>query len=413
MKTKTAIATGVLSIGITAGLLYISAPSPKTATAGSCLVAESQLMFDTSADCSAQPSINRIFWSDVTNRGGIRYLAGNIGNEIWFWNIQNLQAPVALGGSHFRVGNVGDSDYDLMNFSICDDCRYGVANYLKGTVLFDMGTGSVPIFGGHTFDSNALHVYGAFTFKHGTKQYLIASDLANHCTDGNSTLYEFGGINAATDLINIGCVNTGLGYGTQIMGGFYVDGYLYLGNRSSAVNIFKINNTAPITLTYIDTPIFAFMTRGKGFAIDLEHMVVVEANLSGMSVWDISDPALPVKKSSVPGSFNRASVSWPFAFAAKNGLKQSERTFDITNLSVPVALDQEFWGADKTWNHASHLCSPVEGGTFSPDGSTLYLARYSRMQRIDFSGCLPDDKLIFTDGFEDGTTDAWEVGCAP
>ena len=40
---------------------------------------------------------------------------------------------------------VGDSDYDLMNFSICDDCRYGIANFKLATVLFDLGTAAEPV----------------------------------------------------------------------------------------------------------------------------------------------------------------------------------------------------------------------------------------------------------------------------
>ncbi len=48
-------------------------------------------------------------------------------------------------------------------------------------VLFDLGTGTTPSFIGTSKNFSRDPVPGAFTFKHGQQQYLVASNLGNSC----------------------------------------------------------------------------------------------------------------------------------------------------------------------------------------------------------------------------------------
>ena len=87
-------------------------------------------LFDSTGNCSSQPEISRVFDARRFEWRGHHYIYINRGNEIEAWNIDNPRSPQpqAGSGSWFNVPNVGDSDYDLINLAICDDCRYGVAS---------------------------------------------------------------------------------------------------------------------------------------------------------------------------------------------------------------------------------------------------------------------------------------------
>ena len=67
--------------------------------------------------------------------------------------------------SFFNIPNVGDSDYDMVSFSVCDDCRWGIANFKVATVLFDLGAGPTPEFADSSAYYDAALVQGGFTFE--------------------------------------------------------------------------------------------------------------------------------------------------------------------------------------------------------------------------------------------------------
>ena len=98
------------------------------------------------SNCSSQPEIDRVFRLQAITWKNHKYLFVDEGNELKIFNIDNPLNPVSTATSHFNIPNFGDSDYDLLSFSVCDDCRYGIANYKLATVLFDLGVGSVPHF---------------------------------------------------------------------------------------------------------------------------------------------------------------------------------------------------------------------------------------------------------------------------
>jgi len=101
----------------------------------------------TSLNCRGEPSIPKYFDASIFRWSGHDELVVSNGNNLILWNVDDPREPVAGPTSIFAVGNMGDSDYDLMNYSLCDDCRWAAADFKSGSFLFDLGTGPAPAFG--------------------------------------------------------------------------------------------------------------------------------------------------------------------------------------------------------------------------------------------------------------------------
>jgi hypothetical protein len=84
--------------------------------------------------CEVTPDYDKYFIPRTFSRGGEDYLILNQGNELQMWNVSDPANPVGVSESRFRIPNLGDSDYDLLNYSVCDGCRYGIANFKLATV---------------------------------------------------------------------------------------------------------------------------------------------------------------------------------------------------------------------------------------------------------------------------------------
>jgi hypothetical protein len=399
------------SLALLVALVALITPQP--AGAEECLVMESQLIFDTMYSCEATPAIDRFFSASPVVWKGHTYLFGNTGNELKMWLADDPDHPTAIASSDFNVPNVGDSDHDLLNFSMCDDCRYGIASFKGGAVLFDLGTASTPAFYAKQLYGGAVTVAGGLTFRHNGQQYLIASDLPNECSTGDATLYELNGIDSS-GLEFVTCVQAPGEPITEVFGGYYVAvpgddmAYLYLGDRSQDVHLFRLYPvSSSVDLDYLSTPMHAAMLqRSKGLDIDLDTLVAVTANTSGLKVWDLVDPADPVEVGSyATGYVNSVAVHYPFVWVARKGITDSSRTFDISELSSPLPLDTAFWDPSRPWNYPGHACVNPQHAQFSRDGSVLYAARYSVGQMVDFTDCSAN--IIFSDGFEGGDLTSW------
>jgi len=344
-----------------------------------CLQALTPLLEDTSNDCIGHPSNLKFFETSTFTFGGFTNLAVNNGNEIQLWRIPNEG-----DASNFGVDNQGDSDYDLLNYSICDECRYGFAVFKLGMVLFDMGTGGSPNFGSRQFYPSSLEPWGGFTFKIGSQQYLLANFLPNDC-GGDATLYELDGVDQS-NLNQIGCVDVP-GYSGKILSGFHIPkagvDYIYLGfgNRREFGNTINLQYTGNDQLR-------AYLARGKGMAVDKNAELAVTTMVNdGTRVYDISDPANPVQRAFRAGNVDLAGMKYPFAWTARSLVPDSTVTYNIENPSNPVVLDQNFWHPDHPWNNHTDHCEWPQSASFSDDGNTMYFARYSVVQMIDFTAC--------------------------
>lgn len=372
------------------------------ATAGdtACGVMLPAVPFDSSYTCSSEPRYDRVFGAERFDWGGAPWLAVNYGNEIQLAELADPTRPRPRGRSSFRVGNQGDSDYDLVHVAVCDGCRFGAAWYKLATVVFDLGQGAVPGFVGHHTYSGAVLAAGV-TYRHLGRQYLVTpSGLPGSCT-GTSTVFEVMG---TTDLRPVACVDAGRP--VLAAGGEYLDGHVYLADSSTRVYLFRVEPTG--ALTYLEQPMRAPHGKSDGLAFDAAAGLAIEANNTGMHVWDISDAGHPVKRSTVPGNWSRAAVSWPLAVVAQGGIDSSERAFDLTDPRNPRPVGADFFDGAQTWNDPGHFCSWVEAVV--ADGAVVQLLRYSRWQVADLAGCVghvAPPELLFGDGFESGDASAW------
>ncbi len=390
-RSRAVVLLGAAALAVV--VLIPGAVSAQTPPPPECLADGGVLL--SSLNCLGNPAIDKFFEAATFSWGTTDQLAVNTGNDLQLYNINDPGSPVEGDDSNFGVGNQGDSDYDLLNYSICDDCRYGVATYKLGTVLFDLGTGALPNFGTKQFYGTSLDPRGAFTFKFDSQQYLIANYLPNDCGSGyDATLYSYDGV---TSIDPLACIDVP-GFSGKFINGVVVQGdaatYLYLGFYDNWIYIYEVQDFgSAINLEFIvKSPIRASMARGKGLAIDETADLAVSSFVNdGMHVWDISNPASPVQRSFRAGNLGLAAMRYPFAWVAQPNNPNSSITYNIEDPANPVVLDPNFWDPEHPWNsHSSDPDNPCEwptGAVFSDDATTMYLARYNVTQMIDFTAC--------------------------
>ncbi len=386
--------------------------STQPALSQTCLEAIEPLLEDTSNDCIGLPSNPKFFEASTFDWGGSSRLAVNTGNEIKLWTLDDPREPTFAAASAFNVHNQGDSDYDLLSYSFCDDCRFGVAAFKLGIALFDLGTSMSPGFVADTAYMTSAEPLGGFTFMVDDQQYLLASLLPDDC-GGDATLYRMDGIYEG-QFEAIGCINIP-NWDLKIVNGFHVKGgepsVLYLGFSNRRVYTFEVitGGQNPF-LRYVnhgeDVPL-ANLMRGRGMAVDESHdLAVAVVKMGEMRIYDIVDPANPVLLSSQAGNWGLAAIRYPFVWVADGSTPDSSVTWDITDPADPQLLDPGFWDSEHPWNNHGEGCEWPGGAVFSDDASTLYFPRYSVVQLIDAGSC---DITLIGDGFESGDTSGWSA----
>ncbi len=384
-------------IGLLAALAILAASS--NASSQACFEHVRNINYSPT-NCTAQPELDRVFRLQTITWKGHLYLFVDEGNEIKIFNIDNPLNPTIITTSFFTVPNVGDSDYDLMNFSVCDDCRYGIASYKAATVLFDLGTGTTPTFVDEYKNFDASLIQGGFTFQYGAQQYLVAASLgANPCANNKSGLYQFNDIDEFDNPL-LECLDVD-GTGTEILNGISLESanpqVLYMSDRFDRFRIFQIHTSPTFGLTYagnggVDR---ANMGRGYGVEIDENAGVMAVANLGELYIYDVGhtsgSPVSPILRSTTTLSggldnANAVGLKFPVVHVSTQYNLTEPQTFDISNPTNPVPLDQQFWDPSHPWNSLGD-CIWNNHAVFSNDGSALYLSRYSSLQVIDPTPC--------------------------
>jgi hypothetical protein len=289
----------------------------------------------------------------------------------------------------------GDRDYNLYNFSVCDDCRYGVASLdVQGTVLFDLGM-SPEIYFLDTRAHPAAQNKGAFTFKHDEQQYLLINGLPGGCS-GTATLYKFDGI-LLENLTQVDCLTDHIGSGFVVNGGFYLSNesgtFLYIVSGSSSVSIFWVDDSGPtLELIYLGTPTHAGMVRGKGIRVDQANGLAATASNYGTKLWDISTLDQPVELASwsphPTTSMNVAAIRYPYLWVAKTG-ENKPFTFETMDPTHPRSMSQDFWLIDAAHEWNTYPYSFDVDAVFSNDGTALYVGRYSVLEVVSTTDCVP------------------------
>ncbi|MEJ2188721.1 MAG: BACON domain-containing carbohydrate-binding protein [Acidobacteriota bacterium] len=394
-----------LSRSAVVGALALSAViwAPQAAAQGYCPV-WTDVLLDTSSNCVASPLRDRAFDVDTFEWGSGEFVILNRGNELDLLKITDDTAhPVRVDTSGFDFGNRGDSDYDLLSFDVCDDCRYGVlAHKVKRTVIFDMGTAGTPTFPNppgvwQTYDGVDDSNLGGVVFKKGSQEYLIAAQLTDDC--GNySALYALNGV---SNLNFLECVEAD-GDPIVVKNGQPLhaagDDWLYLAESNGHVHVYKlVGSGTALTLSQTDTPA-GMSYRLNSFSIDDKNLLAASGDYvdNEVTFWDLADPAHPTL---IPGwtlsadritqvAFRSPSPGNPaMLFMAELAGEFTTRTFLVDPDSGPLELDPTYW-TDTTLPHNDVDCEIAIAGALAPDGSALYLSRYSIHQVFDISNCL-------------------------
>ncbi len=341
-------------------------------------------------------------------------LIHSTGNDLSIWNIQNPAHPKEVSNSDFQVGNLGDSDYDLLSWTACDDCRFGVATFKLGAVAFDLGTEDLPSFQTFQVHTQYPQLDRPMTFSHRGHQYLVAKTLQNAC-DGGAGLFHFSDTDLDS-LILLECLEGSGGATVPSKGGLYLqspglnDGTAYLWLQVGPnVHIFRVEGDGDgLNLTFVASPDGMFTLSTAGLAVDLRNKVAATA---GLKIWQVLSLENPVHVGSLAVEGDIVSLAYPLVWLAQFGQTSqyhSSHTVDISDPSAPQLRDDQFWSGDNPWNQPPCWGGEL-GGVFSEDGSYLFLSRWERLQQFDFRQCLGDPSIIFVSRFELGDTSEWSM----
>jgi hypothetical protein len=323
----------------------------------------------------------------------------NEGNELSIYQVDDPLAPREITRSRFDFGNRGDSDYDLVVFDVCDDCRNGVLGHkVERTVVFDLGIGAEPRFPIGAYDDipvpNELSL-GGYIFRIGFQQYLFAADVPGGCV-GGSGLYTLDGLGSYR---LIGCMEVGgsalLVSGLQSLTADHGIQYLYAAGSDGAVHIFRVDGEGiDVDLVYQSSPAGMFGRRSM-LSIDAHNRRAASADYYGdvVTTWSLADPANPVLEHTIQATETIVSLRSPGAdspstlFLAKVGQPRSTRTFVVDD-GPPLEFEADFWSDASLPHNDLPICVFDDGGALSEGGSVLFLSRNAMFQVFDLTDCL-------------------------
>jgi hypothetical protein len=357
-------------------------------------------LFDSSDDGSSTPFTLRSQGVALLNWEGGRWLVHNTGNDLELIDVANMENPSGRHTrSHFHTVPIGDRDFWLSNFFVCEGCRFGTAGFDSvGTVLFDLGASpSGPYFAqAHYYQD--VPARGAFTFKHAGQQYLISS-VRGECPDEQLTTFSGTNLEALRPLQ---CLSHG------VDGGFVVGEYLYLVDSSGGVRCYRMLDVGTaLVLEPLGRVLYGRWNRGRSVDVDGSHAVTV-SGAQGIQLWDIANPAAPVPlgvawNPAPQAGLNTVALSWPYLWVSSMGITDAY-TFDVSDPAHPVPVDPEFWDPAHPWNaypYSSHI-----GAVWADDW--LVLSRMSVVERVRLVQTAPPEE-IFQNGFESGDSIAWRT----
>ncbi len=353
-----------------------------------------ETLLDTSNNCVSDPRRDRAFGVETFTWKGHDYLMLNRGNELEIYNIDDPSRPIIVDQSKYDFGTAGDSDYDLLAFDVCNDCRYAAfAHKVKYMVVIDLGTGLYPQFAGYsTYQSP---IFGGMVFKHAGQDYVIMAQES--LCGGNSGLFI---PNGTSNLGLVQCLEAGGNPLSVRMGQSLHVGaatYLYLGeNRSGQAYVFRVNGSGTATsLTHTATP-SGMKAYGHALAIDENNLIAASAdfNANDVGVWDLANPGQPTLMYSIDHKWasNVAMASAgsgvPPVLAIVAGSDINSAKLYLIKSSGPEPVDNEFWGDPSEPHNAEQACALDMDAALSPTGDTFYWSRYSLSQVFDISQCV-------------------------
>ena len=112
---------------ILALVLFVVAPASPAAAETHCTTWVDTLLtyenYPPSVQCVSDPRYPRSSDVETFRWKGHDYMIMNLGNELSIYNVDDPANPTHTATSDFDFGTRGDSDYDLIDFDVCDECR--------------------------------------------------------------------------------------------------------------------------------------------------------------------------------------------------------------------------------------------------------------------------------------------------
>jgi len=384
------IASGVIGCALIVAALSPAAP----AAAQSYCQEWTQVLLDTTYSCVSDPRRDRAFGVESFTWKGHDYVMVNIGNEFVIYNIDDPAYPTLAAESGFEFGTAGDSDYDMIGFDVCDDCRYGIlSNKVAEMVIFDLGGGASPSFVGHTKYSAKLLT--GMVFNHGGQVYAIGSRPTT--CNGDSALFA---VNSTSNLQFLECVEID-GNGLEVQSGqsLHVGGatYVYLGaGNDGNAQVFEVVGTgSSARLEYKSSP-SGMRAYYYALSIDENNLMAASANVDNdlVTLWDLQNPAQPVrlwditKKWAHYLSLRSAGPGVPPVLSVVPAAGRNGTSIYLVKPSGPELIDDEFWSDTEEPHNEFQACVLDQGGALSPNGDAFYWSRFSLSQVFDLSNCL-------------------------
>ena len=353
-------------------------------------------LLDTTNNCVSEPWRPRASDVETFRWKGHDYVIFNIGNELTIYNIDDPANPTFTATSEFKFGTRGDSDYDLIDFDVCDECRYAILSHkVKRTVVFDLGAAATPSFppGSYAFYEGFDMDIGGYVFAKGGQEYLVSATGPGNCSDSN--LYTVDGVSnlGIVDSVKVG------GSGLNVKGLHEYDAgaafYLFAAGSDGATHVFRADGAgSALSLTYLTSPV-GMQGRLYELSIDRNNALLASSNLSAseIQIWDVANPEDPVRLWTIPGTANNVSLrspsinSVPTLMTNVAGWPDSTRTFTVES-SGPQEFEADFWTDPSLIHNDLPICAFAAGGALSPDGSVVFLSRYAIHQVFDLSNCL-------------------------
>ena len=354
-------------------------------------------LLDTTNNCVSEPWRPRATDVETFRWKGHDYVIFNRGNELSIYNVDDPTNPTHTATSDFDFGTRGDSDYDLIDFDVCDDCRYAVlAHKVKRTVVFDLGAAGTPSFpaGGYAFYDGTDIKIGGYVFAKGGQEYLVSATGPGDCISA-SNLYTVDGV---SNLGLVGCVGVG-GAGLIVKGLHEYDTgaafYLFAAAPNGPTHVFRADGAgAGLTLAHVASPV-GMLGRRYELSIDRNNGLLASTNLNAaeIQIWDVANPEIPQQLWTISGQANNVSLRSPSAGSVPTlmtnlpGWPNSTRTFTVETTG-PEEFEADFWTDPSLPHNDLPVCAFAAGGGLSSDGSVLFLSRYAIHQVFDLSSCL-------------------------
>jgi hypothetical protein len=368
-----------------------------------CSLADAGLVADYTGDSPGQPTTRRAMGLQVLRWRGTDHLVLDDGNGWRVWSLAQPEAPRYLWSVRMSgpggpwAGQDGDNDFQLLGFSVCDDCRYGFAAFGKmGAAVVDFGQQASPTVADHAMFAAPQGGTGGLVFDLGGQVYLVAA-LTGRC-GGSVGLFQ---VQGPAEVHTVQCLRQAQGWPlSSVSGGVRVAGHLYIADRLGSVHVFRLDPGPE--LTWQGAPLRQAFGFGAVPGYDSDRALLATASGSSVTVWDVLEPGQPVEVATVTAPdagrpFNRTALDGRLLWAGSQGVPQAA-VWDVLEPDNPQPFGSAWWpgGAQP---YLQDYSAVVYGGQ-------LYAARYSVLQRIRVT-CREPPAPLFADDFETGDLAGW------